>query len=113
MAMATDPSPMPPIYTDTDPERTFLGSCLRDTKLPDGMDGKLTPEDFSESYRLIAGSIFATAKKGPCDVIAVAAEMQRRGAGMFTTRELATLAHRLHLGQGVAEARRLLELERR
>ncbi len=96
--MTTEPSLMPTIYPDTDPERTFLGFCLRETKLPDGMDGKLTPEDFSESYRLIARSIFATTKQGPCDVVAVAAEMEKLGAGMFAIREIAALAESAPLG---------------
>jgi len=89
---------VPTIYTDTDPERTFLGYCLQETKLPDGMDGKLTAEDFSEAYRLIARSLFATARQGPCDVISVAEEMARRGAGTFATRELATLAGAAPIG---------------
>lgn len=89
---------MPTIYTDLDAERTFLGYCLQETKLPDGMDGNLTPEDFSEGYRLIARSIFATAKKGSCDVISVAAEMQKHGVGTFATREIATLAEAAPIG---------------
>ena len=89
---------MPTIYTDTDPERTFLGFCLRETRLPDGMDGKLAAEDFSEAYRFIAKSLFATATQGPCDVISVAEEMAKRGAGTFATRELATLAGAAPIG---------------
>ena len=69
----------PPIFTDTDPQRTFLGYCLQETKLPESIDGKLKPEDFSENHRFIARAIFATARQGPCNVIAVAAEMEKRG----------------------------------
>ncbi len=94
----SNPGPVPTIYTDTDPQRTFLGYCLQETKLPDGIDGKLKPEDFGESYRLIARAIFTTARQGPCDVVAVAAEMEKQGAGIFTAREVAALAESAPFG---------------
>ncbi len=86
-------------YPDLDPERTLLGYFLGEKKIPEELDGKLSAEDFSEPYRLIARSILSSAKRtGCCDVVSVSEEMKKSGAGAFAVRELGTLAEAAPVG---------------
>ena len=108
----TRPVDVPPtIYLDGDPERTVLGYCLMIGYVPKELQGNLSAEDFSESYRLIARSLFAIGgRTGCCDPVSVSQELERGGAGIFTVREIGTLAEAAPVGEpNLAQLIRLIK----
>jgi len=90
---------VPTYYPDSDPERTLLGYCLMMGNVPEEIQGQLCAEDFSEAYRFVARSVLDAAKRtGFCDVVTVSEEMTKRGAGIFTVREIGVLAEAAPVG---------------
>jgi DNA-binding transcriptional ArsR family regulator len=79
--------------------------------VPKELQGNLSEEDFSEPYRLIARSLFATASRtGSCDVVSVSEEMGKNGAGALLVREIGVLAGSAPVGEpNLAQLIRLIK----
>ncbi len=96
-------------YTDLDPERALLGALMGVGAIPDRLLGKMTPEAFSPTNRLIARSMVSSFQRyGKCDIISVSEEVIRLGGGLNTKDVLMGLAESAPVGADVEHLFRLV-----
>lgn len=100
---------MPMITTDLDPERTLLGSLLRETKIPEELRTRLAVHDFSPQHRLLASAVLSAFENhSTCDILTVGAELTRLGGGITEANLLLLLAERAPIGGDLAHLYRLV-----